>query len=96
MQFSVEEPAAIWAGPINWCPSVPARSYLNQRRGTGSPQLPDDVVRSGGRTWAPIDWACPDCDRLFDREFHFTPSKIGIFLGLVISHYDEANIVIGD
>ncbi len=46
MQFSVEEPAAIWAGPINWCPSAPARSYLNQRRGTGSPQLPDEVVRS--------------------------------------------------
>ena len=46
MQFSVEEPATIWAGPINWCPSVPARSYLNQRRGTGSPQLPDEVVRS--------------------------------------------------
>ena len=46
MQFSVEEPAAIWAGPINWCPSVPARSYLNQRRGTGSPQLPDEVDRS--------------------------------------------------
>ena len=46
MQFSVEEPAAIWAGPINWCPSAPARSNINQRRGTGSPQLPDDVVRS--------------------------------------------------
>ena len=46
MEFSVEEPAAIWVGPINWCPSAPARSYMNQRRGTGSPQLPDDVVRS--------------------------------------------------
>ena len=46
MQFSIEEPAKIWAGPINWCPSVPARSNMNQRRGTGSPQLPDDVVRS--------------------------------------------------
>ena len=46
MQFSIEEPAAIWVGPINWCPSVPARSYINQRRGTGSPQLPNDVVRS--------------------------------------------------
>ena len=46
MQFSVEESAAIWAGPINWCPSAPARSNMNQRRGMGSPQLPDDVVRS--------------------------------------------------
>ena len=46
MQFSVEEPTAIWAGPINWCPSAPARSNLNQRRGTGSPQLPDEVDRS--------------------------------------------------
>ena len=46
MQFSVEEPTAIWAGPINWCPSAPARSYLNQRRGTGSPQLPGEVDRS--------------------------------------------------
>ena len=46
MQFSVEEPVTIWAGPINWCPSAPARSNINQRRGTGSPQLPDDVGRS--------------------------------------------------
>ena len=46
MKFSIEEPTAIWVGPINWCPSAPARSYMNQRRGTGSPQLPDDVVRS--------------------------------------------------
>ena len=46
MKFSVEELTVIWAGPINWCPSAPARSYMNQRRGTGSPQLPDDVVRS--------------------------------------------------
>ena len=30
MQFSVEESAAIWAGSINWCPSAPARYYLNQ------------------------------------------------------------------
>ena len=50
MQFSVEEPAAIWVGPINWCPSAPARSYLNQRRGTGSPQLPDEVVRPSQRS----------------------------------------------
>ena len=46
MEFSIEESAAIWAGPINWCPSEPTRSYMNQRRGMGSPQLPDDVVRS--------------------------------------------------
>ena len=46
MEFSVEEPAVIWASPINWCPSAPARSSLNQRRGTGSPQLPNEVVRS--------------------------------------------------
>ena len=62
MQFSVEEPAAIWAGPINWCPSAPARSNLNQRRGTGSPQLPDEVVRSSQRSVresSPSSQSCP-------------------------------------
>ena len=43
MEYSVEEPIAIWAGPINWCLSALARSNLNQRRDTGSPQLPKDI-----------------------------------------------------
>ena len=35
-------------------------------------------------------------DRFFDQIFHFTPLWISIFLGLIISHDEEAIVMMGD